>query len=190
MKKWTWLVLICAAAVSLVWAVQNHGLNPLYDRFSGGPYSLKISFDYPHGWRMRMEGGKVESFTQTVFLGPRNAADTYTHTFVVRETPSAAGTLEQLKKKKIDHLYKDARVLSESRTTVDRGPAEEVVASYKIPPLALAGRKPLAVEIKSRMIFIQKGASIFELIYSADSGEFDANAKTFEHLIKSFRFSS
>lgn len=189
MKKLIWLVVVCAVGVAFLWVAQNRGKRSLYEHFANESYSLKVRFDYPRGWRLRLEHGKIETFTQAVILGPRNAADTYTHTIIVRETRlDASEDLQQMKKKRIDHLYKDAKVLSESATTVDGAPAQELLVSYVIPPLQLAGHKPPAVAIKSKMIFIQKGVSVFEILYSADSGEFNTNEAAFEQLVKSLRF--
>lgn len=189
--SWTKKLALGVLAGAVLLAALFYAGGSPYSWFKNETFSLKVKFQYPKLWRLRMENGQIERYSQVMVLGPRNADNTYTAAFFVRETKTDSATsesLKALKKKRLDHLYKDPKILSEAPVSVGSVSAEEVTTLHSSPPRFIKGAANLPVDVRSRMVFLQKGASVFEIVYMADQREFQKNEKDFDRLLKSFRF--
>lgn len=166
----------------------------VYTRYHGTDPVLPLSFDYPGGWRLLEDKGRLEPYTQVMVLGPRNVDDTYSCTLVVRGSPlrrkgGRFGSVEELVGHYESHLFEGHQVLERSDRSFFGRPAKDVTVQYTIPPLRHKGLVPKKVPVTVRTIFLEKDGYLYELIYSADSVDFPRYSYAFDRLIESFQFS-
>ncbi|MBI2174787.1 MAG: hypothetical protein HYU33_06285 [Candidatus Omnitrophica bacterium] len=169
--------------------------NPLgtYATYTAEEPELHVDFRYPSEWKLTKERGRIESYRQIRIQGPRNAEDTYTCYLSVLSAPNRdnGGTDEDVASRVsrfTKHLYKDPHVLSENVTPIAGVQATDLVVTFTIPPLHQPGLKALAIPVKTRSCFFQKGPYLYELTLSADAREFDRYAAAFEELLQSWKF--
>lgn len=170
-----------------------------YSPYSGKGY-LRVEFEYPSGWKILEDEGKIDAYNQVFVKGPRNAADTFTSTVVVCALPARSAqskgrfdTVQHLRENYTTHLYRDPKFLETSNTSIQGRPAESVAAAYTLPPAGARlpqGPSPKNVEtpMRARAFFTRDGDVLYQFIYSADSREFARHEAEFEHLVRSVRF--
>lgn len=168
---------------------------PRYDGYVGTTPPLAISFHYPAGWAQHEEAGRGEPFRQVRFMGPRNREDSYTCYFAVMGAPlTAAGGKHRSAVAFIEHytshLPPEAKILQSRQTVVDGMPATDLLISYVQPPWHHVGLKAIDIPITTRTVILERGSTLFQLSYSADAREYDAQAQAFEELVTTFRFQS
>ena len=195
-------IIIAAAVLALfvfgfiILSKNEWGLNMQnkdYQWYHGPQPYLGISFKYPNHWRLMEDKGKIDSYTQAVVIGPRNADDTYASTFVLRGSPlknknGRFENIEQLKQNYVTHLYKNPSFLSQSSAKVQNHLAEDITVIYTLPPMHHKGLKSKEVPVKARALFVQNGDNLYEFIYNADEKEFEKYITEFESVLKSLRF--
>lgn len=169
-------------------AQQDH-----FAQYQGREGGLLLTFQYPAAWRLQEEQGKIDLYRQVRVMGPRNSEDTYTCYLSVSGAPlkKHGGRFESAKERLAiykGHLFSDGKVDRERERTFAGEKASDITVSYTIPPLHERGLKPIPIPVKTRTLFFEKGAYLYELIYSADSREYDLHVKAFEQLLKTFRF--
>ena len=205
MKKTSLSFLTVVVLISLgLWFLLRGSRNPVkgglsahamgqYTVYTGSEPGLMVSLEYPEGWTLHEERGKIERYREARIHGPRNQDDTYTSYLVVRGSPVTSfggrhGSLDELVAHYKAHLIRDTRIVSEHEAAVADTNATDLTVSYTLPPLLHKGIKPLAVPVKTRTVFVENSPYIYELIYSADAREYDRYAEAFEHVLKTFRF--
>ena len=154
---------------------------------------LAMTFQYPSGWSVQEEEGKLELYSQVRLMGPRNAEDTYSPFIAVRVSPAleAGGRhrdAAELAQYHAAHQPPGARVTRDATQTVVGASAHDVTMTYTIPPLHHRGLKALSIPVTTRTLFLQRGLYLYELIYSADAREYERHAPVFEHVLQTFRF--
>lgn len=161
--------------------------------YRGNAPELSVTFRYPKGWRLQEEAGTMERYRQVRVLGPRNHDDTYTCYLSVRGAPVKShggkyATIHELIGSYRAYAFRDATVEAEAQPTVSGLKAREMTVSYVVPPQHKPRLKPIAIPVKTRILFLEKGPYLYEVSYSADAREYDQRAGAFDRLIKSFRF--
>lgn len=161
-------------------------------RQAGVPRVAQLAVDLPAGWQVSETRGTVETYEELRCLGPRNADDTYTAWIAVRARPLAArpdGTPQSADAAADDYLSAWGEDATATRATAQVAglTVPAVGLSYTIPPLHRRGLHPVAVPVASRTVFLVKGASLYELSYSADAREFAASLPAFDALLRSAR---
>jgi hypothetical protein len=161
-----------------------------YENF-GGDASLDASFDFPKGWRLKTGQGTSEPYSQAIVEGPRNQAGTFTAAMIVRRLPNRAqggrfDGLASLKSARVAYFSRNGKLLEDTKADVAGMKAEDALIAYRIPPLFQPGLKNEPVDVKTRMVLLEKGGYLYEIQYSADASEFDANRAHFARLLKSF----
>lgn len=164
-----------------------------YATYTGTHSGLLLSVEYPADWGLKEELGKMERFRQLRALGPRNARGTYTCYLALRASPSSPGdgprrTVDDTVRQYTTHLFGDPTVLADRKTNVGSAAGRELVVSYTMPALHHKGLKAAATTVKTRRVFFEKDAYLYEFSYSADAGEFDRHEWALEHALKTIRF--
>ena len=164
-----------------------------YAEYTSSDSDFTASFVYPEGWSLDEERGTKEAYREVRIRGPRNADDTYTCYLAVRASPlkseggkfaTSADALEHY----THRLLEGSAVESHTDRAVAGLPADDLTVSYTLPPLHLHGLTPKAIPIKTRTVFLEHGAYLYELIFSADAREFPRHAEAFERLVTTIRF--
>ena len=161
--------------------------------YRGAAPPLALSLIYPARWRLMEEQGRREPYAQARFLGPRNAEDTYTAYIAVRGIlPDSEGgpteSLDERVRRYTEELLEGAAIESVQPTALQQGEARDLVVSFTVPPLFRSGLKPIPIPVKTRIVFLQRGRSCYEIAYSADAREYAAHAPAFERVLASLRF--
>lgn len=190
MKK-QWTLPLAALALASGCATYFFMFGPLrYEKYEGLTAVPGVRFDYPKGWTIREDSGRLERYSQVLALGPRPPVSSMRSAFVVRQIPQNGRfeNLETLKRNRLEHLYKNPVVVSDAPTQLSGLPAQAVVATYtSLPPVD--GRGPSApTDVKTKMIFAERNGAFYEIIFMAEQREFGKYAAYFEHLLDSFRF--
>ena len=161
--------------------------------YRGSAPPLDLSLAYPSQWRLTEEAGSRERYVQMRLLGPRNAEDTYTANITVRGVvPGGEGTvvedLDERVRRYADELLDGTTVESIQPTSLQHAEARDLLVSFTVPPLFHPGFKSLPIPVKTRTVFLRRGAYLYEVIYSADAREYAAHAPAFERVLASLRF--
>ena len=161
--------------------------------YVGTESSVSVRFEYPAGWHLTEEHGTIDAYVSVRILGPRNAQGSYTAYIVVRSSPlQANGGLYPSARALVDHFLETAPagavVESRAATPVDGQPADDLTLSYTIPPFFHKGLVPVATQVKTRLLALERPPYLYELTYSADAQEYDTDAALFGRLVKSLRF--
>ncbi len=204
MAKYIKIVIAAAILASAAWFFfvrqdkkTGEGMSVSSDKyltFGGAVPFLNLTFRYSADWRFLEDHGATEPYHQTMIIGPRNAADTYSARIVVRGTPLKQNkgrfeSVQELKQHYADHLYKDPKVINDTTHDIGGLTAEDYTVTYTVPPLLGKGIKhSVEFPVKERALFTQNAGYLFEFIYSADAREYDEHRAKFEKLLKSVRF--
>ncbi len=179
------VVILIAAAILLIGPYLNK-----YADFRSPVSKPAVRFAYPKDWRIKIDQGKIDSYTQVIVLGPRNTQDTYTTSFIIRETPTGPKykSADELYQNSMKYIYSGAAISEEKSIILDSNSARSLVASYIIPPSRSHGLKPIPVNLKSHAVYADHNNKLYEIIFNADAELFDKYAPDFEHLLKTLRF--
>ena len=148
---------------------------------------LGLKIVYPAEWRLAEERGGREPYAELRVVGPRNQEDTYSASMVVRATAGDESLAARARTYQ-DLLPDDAVVESRAARRLQQVSAQEFVVSWVVPPLFRSGLKAQPIPVKTRTVLFRRGASLYELIYSADAREYDRYAGAFDRLLASLRF--
>lgn len=161
-------------------------------RYTGTMPGLLVSFDYPEGWILREERGKIETYRQIRLLGPRNAENTYTTYIAIRSSPVKAqggkyDTIDALIRNSTSHQEAGTTVIWRRATALGSLQATDLLTSSVMP--AWHHRDVIAKEVplKTRQLFFQQGDDLYEIVYSADARDYDLRSQTFEQLLHTLR---
>ena len=160
--------------------------------YHGTTPPLVVSLAYPSAWRLTEEVGSRERYAQVHLLGPRNAEDTYTAYIAVRgvvpDGEGAMGGLDERVRRYADELLEGTTIESLRPTSLQHAEARDLLVAFTVPPLFHPGLKSLPIPVKTRTVFLRRGAYLYEVIYSADAREYAAHAPAFERVLASLRF--
>ena len=183
---------VCTAALGCDGA---HGARPRPGErvYRGTTPPLAVSLAYPSEWRLTEEMGSRERYAQVRLLGPRNAEDTYTTYIAVRGVvPDEEGApvegLDERVRRYANELLDGTSLESIQPTSLQHAEARDLVVAFTVPPLFRSGLKALPIPVKTRALFLRRGAYLYELIYSADARDYAAHAPVFERVLASLRF--
>ncbi len=187
-KTITWLsvALVIVAAVVLF---SPKYLNK-YLEFVSPLSQPAVRFYYPNTWNIKIDQGKIEDYTQVFVRGPRNLDDTYTTAFIVRETPmgSKFKNIDELRQHRMKYIYSRAVFSEQKEAKIDNQSARSFIAAYTIPPSHSHGLKPLPIQLKCWVVFVENNQKLYEIIFNSDAQLFDKYSPDFAHLLKTFRF--
>ncbi len=189
MKRATKLVLAITSAALLT------GMSELqYTQYAPKDTGFPVAFEYPKGWPLDIEQGKIDPYQQIRIMGPQNSEDSYHSYLVVLRAPLQAegkysGTDAFLQNYK-DHQLRRSEVLWERKATLGGLEAKDLLVQYTMPAWRHKDLHAPEVPVKTRIIVTSDRNYLYQLMYSADAREFDTHAKTFEHLIETFRLAA
>jgi hypothetical protein len=161
--------------------------------YQGRSAALPVSVVYPARWRLTEEAGVHEGYEQIRLQGPRNQEDTYTAYITVRgrllpEADRTDAALDAWIRGYVSGALEGSGTESDTELLLADAPARDLVSSITVPPLFRQGLQPLEIPITTRMVVCRRGAYLYELVYSADSREYDRHAPVFARLLTSVRF--
>ena len=155
---------------------------------------FSMRFQYPKGWKIQREEGRIERYQLVRVLGPRNSEGSYSCYLSIVGMPLKPGggkfeSLGEFIQDYREHLPSGTTLEQEGKAKVGGGQeAVDLTFSYVVPPLHKPGLKPLEIPVRSRILLFQKGTLLYRITYSADAREYDRHAGAMEKLIQSLRF--
>lgn len=199
------LLIVCVLAAAaaglhlLRGRVSPHGADVLagggYSVFAGTSAALPLRFEYPSGWRMKQEAGRIDRYAQVLVEGPRNSSGTLNPMLIVRTAPrSSAGgkhsDAQHLMTDFLSHIYKDPKITMRRPYELAGAKGFETEYTHTVPPLRKPGLKGHAINMRTRHLFLEKGDLLIEVVLFADRSGFDACRPALDRLLSSFSFTS
>ena len=185
-----WVAGLIGACLTAAAAVGAAG-SPLWVHYQGTAPELRVTFEYPAGWRLQEERGRQDAYVEARLLGPRNAAGTYTAMMVVRSVPAGQAWtpedgVEELVARLTDRTFDQPAVDSRRVMGAPGRLVREVQVSYTIPALHSAGLSGEPIPGRVWALFMESQGFVYEISYSAEAGEFPVYARLFEELLETF----
>ncbi len=156
--------------------------------YQGNRMEIPCTFLYPVGWKIREGGGK--GYSDAVFTGPRNQADTFSTGLAVGVTPGAKQTPTEAANDLLAK-HRSSRFTIQTRgplpTTVAGRPAVEIEITHWM-PLPLHARRWQRTVIRQHDIFFQRGDQLYQVNYMSPEEHYEACLAAFRDLVASFAF--
>ena len=161
--------------------------------YAGASAELPVAFRHPAAWRLQEERGRIDAYREVRLLGARNDDKTYTSSFVVRSAPLRSaggryGSLQELVAAYTTSGLHGGILLTEQSQTVAGVPAMDLIFSYRIPPLHHRGLVPKEIPVTTHAVLLEHDGRLYELLYSADTRDYNRFTGEFDELLRSFRF--
>lgn len=195
-RNMVWIIAGVGLVVGVGWLWRERTIGreqPMFQPYTSTALDVLMAFEYPAGWKMKTEQGKIERYKQIRISGPRNADDTYSCYVAIRTLPLASTggaftTADELLAHYAQALSQDASVKhTTSATRVFGLPAKESTLSQVIPALHTPKLKPLPIPVTTQRVAFVREPYLVEITYSADTREFERNSAAMKRLLKTIR---
>lgn len=171
---------------------QVHGVGP-WTRFQAADSPLDFTFEYPGNWRLGTERGRRQPYWQAIILGPRNPADTFSTSLVIRRLPTKAsgGAYEDLDalmaaRRKQFAGHQDFALIEEGERPLLGATGRFMRFSYRVtPPVGRDQTRAIPTTIVSTIVWLALGEQLHELSYQADVVDVAAYQPVYDHLLES-----
>lgn len=164
-----------------------------YARYSGKDPELNLTVDYISNWISREHKGPNNSYVSVLFF-----EDTKDKDFKARMVVTVSGILQNDVKplsldEKADNLvtgrlkFKDANLLSKSKTILYGLEAMDIVMGYKAMN-KLNSTDGKLIPVKEKMVIFNKNNKLYFLRYEGSLADFNKYLPAFTHMLKSLKF--